>query len=156
MLITLTRQLLDGLLDGPLPEEQIARWFGYLNPDEIEKLRSALLKFHIEGIRSRPSFLDVLRLAILGSVNGAGYVINDISRVILVGNSMNVPQVRRAIREVFTTNQSVRVELQRIEREGFAINPLECVARGASQYTQICSILFRYNDLNLSTVKEYL
>jgi molecular chaperone DnaK len=55
----------------------------------------------------------------------------DVTHVLLVGGPTMMPIVRRTIMEEFISNPQVVEELKAIDSQGFAVNPMEAVARGA-------------------------
>lgn len=55
----------------------------------------------------------------------------DISHVLLVGGPTMMPIVQRMVMEEFAENSRVVQEISSIEHEGFPVNPMEAVARGA-------------------------
>jgi molecular chaperone DnaK (HSP70) len=133
--ITITKEVLDRLMDAPLPRERVDEFFGFsLSDEEMSKVQEALKEFHPGEGRELPSLLDILRMTIKNSLAKGNYKTQDIDHVLLVGGPMHMPCVRKAIGQVFAANEAVVQELERIEREGFPVDPMECVARGASLY----------------------
>jgi len=122
-------------MDAPLPRERVDEFFGFsLSDEEMAKVQEVLREFHPGEKRELPSLLDILRLTIKNSLAKGGYTLQDINHVLLVGSPMHMPCIRKAIRQVFAANKAVVQELERIEQESFPVNPMECVARGASLY----------------------
>jgi hypothetical protein len=120
-------------MDRPLSEERVNELIGYhLTPQEEQALYQALRRYHPDENRITPSFLDLLRLNIENGATKDNHTIDDIDHILLVGGPMKMPCVRKAIREVFTTNQKVMEELQAIEAKGFPVDPMQCVAKGAA------------------------
>jgi molecular chaperone DnaK (HSP70) len=135
VVITFTKEKLEELMDAPLPRERVNEFFGFsLSDEEISRVQESLKEFHPGGKRELPSLLDILRLTIKDSLARGNYKISDIDHVLLVGGPMHMPCIRKVIKEVFAANEAVVQELERIEQEGFPVNPMECVARGASIY----------------------
>ncbi len=133
--VTLTREKLEEALDGPLQRERVDEFFGFsLSAEEMSKVQEVLKEFHPGERRELPSLLDILRITIRNSLEKSNYNVQDIDHVLLVGGPMHMPCIRKAIRQVFAANEAVVQELERIEQEGFPVNPMECVARGASLY----------------------
>jgi len=133
--VALTKEKLDELMDAPLTRELVDEFFGFgLSDEEMSKVQEALKEFHPGEERELPSLLDILRMTITNSLAKGNYKIQDIDHVLLVGGPMHMPYIRKAIGQVFAANEAVSQELERIEQEGFPVNPMECVARGASLY----------------------
>jgi len=133
--VVLTRETLEEIMDAPLPRERVDEFSGYsLSDEEMAKVQEVLREFHPGEKRELPSLLDILRLTIKNSLAKGGYTLQDINHVLLVGGPMHMPCIRKAIRQVFAANKAVVQELERIEQESFPVNPMECVARGASLY----------------------
>ncbi len=133
--VALTKEKLDEIMDAPLPRERVDEFFGYsLSGEEMSKVQEALKEFHPGEERELPSLLDILRMTIKNSLAKGNYTVQDFDHVLLVGGPMHMPCIRKAIGQVFAANEAVAQELERIDEEGFHVNPMECVARGASLY----------------------
>ena len=149
--VVLTRETLEEIMDAPLPRERVDEFSGYsLSDEEMAKVQEVLREFHPGEKRELPSLLDILRLTIKNSLAKGGYMTQDINRVLLVGGPMHMPCIRKVIRQVFATNEAVAKELEKIEREGFPVSPMECVARGASLYD------YRKDDINKKPPEDTL
>jgi len=135
MSIELTRERLEKELDKPLAEAKIQDFAGYtIDSEGFAKIREALKKFHPEEDRQTPSFLDFFKLIILNSLTKGKYTLDDIEHILLVGGPMKMPCIRKSISEVFAENPKVLQELSKIEKEGFPIDPMDCVALGSTLY----------------------
>lgn len=77
------------------------------------------------------SILQKFQHNILYSLEKAGLSPDEIDGLILVGGPMYMPCVRKAIGDVFKDNEKIIIQLDRIEKEGFPVKPLEAVVRGA-------------------------
>jgi molecular chaperone DnaK len=55
----------------------------------------------------------------------------DVSHVLLVGGPTKMPIIRKLIIDEFAKNPNVVQEIRSIDHEGFPVNPMEAVARGA-------------------------
>lgn len=61
----------------------------------------------------------------------AGLTAHDVSHVLLVGGPTMMPAVRRMVIEEFKSNSQVAGELRAMDEQGFPVDPMEVVARGA-------------------------
>lgn len=76
--------------------------------------------------------LTEAREHIVHSLARIGYQPGDIGALLLVGGPMHMPCVREMVRDIFASNPRVLEQLDRIDSEGFAIDPMESVALGAA------------------------
>jgi molecular chaperone DnaK (HSP70) len=133
--IELTRETLEKELDKPLSDSKVQDFAGYiLDSEGLAKIRKALKEFHPGEDRQTPSYLDLFKLIIINSLTQGEYTRDDIEHILLVGGPMRMPCIRKAIREVFACNAKVTQELLKIETEGFPVDPMDCVALGATLY----------------------
>lgn len=135
---TLTREKIEEVLDAPLSPERVAEFIGYtLNDEKMAQILQALERFHPGERRESLSFLDVLRLTIMNALSKDGFTAADVDTLILVGGPMNMPCIRKAIRQVFEENKTVIEQVDKMDKEDPDILKdrfMQCVARGASLY----------------------
>lgn len=65
------------------------------------------------------------------AMNEARMPVKDISHVLLVGGPSKMPIFRQMLIEKFAENPHVIEEIQEIEQNGFPVNPMEAIAKGA-------------------------
>jgi len=82
------------------------------------------------------SQLKLFRSQIEFAIEKSGLKREMIHHVLLVGGPMHMPCVRNIVHEIFATNLPVLNELKMIEEQGFSVNPMEAVARGAALYAR--------------------
>lgn len=78
--------------------------------------------------------LEKFKTHIKFALEKEGLTPDDIDQLILVGGPAYMPCVRKAIAEIFQGNEKVMKQLERIEKEGFPVSPIEAVVRGAAIY----------------------
>lgn len=78
--------------------------------------------------------LENFRKQLLVAIQRSGVTPEQFHHVILIGGPLHMPCVRHKIREVFASNPRVVAEIDRLDREGFPVDPMEAVARGAALY----------------------
>jgi hypothetical protein len=122
---------------------------------EEQATRKALKRYHPDENRVTPSFLDLLRLNIENGATKDNHTINDIDHVLLTGGPMHMPCIRKAIKEIFATNERVLNELEEIEDQGFPVDPIQCVAMGAALYEHAGNqSLYHYAVVNIELPNE--
>jgi len=60
----------------------------------------------------------------------------DLQHVLLIGGPMHMPCVQAVVAEVFRANPQVVQELSAVREQGFPVDPMEAVARGAALYAR--------------------
>jgi len=78
--------------------------------------------------------LEKFKTHIKFALEKEGLTPDDIDQLIIVGGPAYMPCVRKAIAEIFQGNEKVMKQLERIEKEGFPVSPIEAVVRGATIY----------------------
>ncbi len=109
--------------------------------DEILGLREATVEWDAKAYQEkRPedrAILERFRAHIDFAFSRIGYQATDIDYLILTGGPMWMPCARQVLRSVFADNRSVIKQIEAIEEEGFPVNPMEAVARGAASCAAI-------------------
>jgi len=76
-------------------------------------------------------WLDRCRAPIRIALREAGITATDVTHVLLVGGPTQMPSFRAMVADEFRANPRVLSELAAIDTQGFPVNPMEAVARGA-------------------------
>ena len=136
--MTLDNKLIEEILEAPLDIDFLTE----ILEETVTKQKVSEMNKILDNISARkgrkdnPSFLDIFRLIILNSLKQSNYKPEDVDHVLLVGGPMNIACVRRAVKDIFEQNtKGVKQELDKIDKEGFVVDPMECVARGAALYS---------------------
>ncbi|MGC8839438.1 MAG: Hsp70 family protein, partial [Anaerolineae bacterium] len=80
--------------------------------------------------------LATFRSHVESALRESGLRPEDLQHVLLIGGPMHMPCVQAVVVDVFRSNPQVVQELRLVREQGFPVDPMEAVARGAALYAR--------------------